>query len=188
LRELLKPLSQAIEPIEVFSRQFAELEKTAAKKVALKILLRPPGAISETEFLSKCSQCGECVKVCPAQCIKIDETGEKGAGRPYIDADAMPCVVCDGLLCMPACPTGALVPTLLSDINMGLAVWNEQSCLRSQKEQCTICVDQCPLGKAAIDLHEGKIRVIESGCIGCGVCQHYCPTEPRSIVVVAAGK
>jgi len=186
LRELLKPLSQAVEPIEAFSRQFSELEKVNAKKVPLKILLRPPGALPEQKFLDACSRCGECVKVCPAQCIKIDATGGLGAGRPYIDAEAMPCVVCDGLVCMPACPTGALVPTLLNGIDMGLAVWNEKACLRTQGEQCTICVDQCPLGATAIDLHERKIRVIESGCIGCGVCQHYCPTEPRSIVVVNA--
>lgn len=185
LRELLKPVANAIEPIETFSRHFANLQERTSRKPALKILLRPPGALPEQKFLETCKRCGDCAKVCPAQCIKIDATGVKGNGAPYIDVETMPCVVCDGLLCMGACPTGALVPTLLNDIDMGLAVWNERTCLRTAAgEQCTICVDQCPLGATAIQLLAGKIHVLIDGCIGCGVCQHYCPTEPRSIVVV----
>ena len=27
------------------------------------------------------------------------------------------------------------------------------------------------------------IEVHEEGCVGCGVCEMYCPTEPRAIVV-----
>ena len=28
-------------------------------------LIRPPGALAEDKFLSKCIRCGECLKVCP---------------------------------------------------------------------------------------------------------------------------
>jgi NAD-dependent dihydropyrimidine dehydrogenase PreA subunit len=56
--------------------------------------------------------------------------------------------------------------------------------VRSKGEQCTICVDQCPLGATAIELREGKIDVHPLGCIGCGVCQYYCPTNPKSITVI----
>jgi NAD-dependent dihydropyrimidine dehydrogenase PreA subunit len=27
--------------------------------------------------------------------------------------------------------------------------------------------------------------VIEDGCVGCGVCQDQCPTEPKSIIVLS---
>jgi len=66
---------------------------------------------------------------------------------------------------------------------MGTAVWKESTCLRTRGEPCTICIDQCPVGSVAIELREGKVHVIEDGCIGCGVCEHYCPTTPKSIVV-----
>src|SRR5262249_32665814 len=85
---------------------------------------------------------------------------------------------------MHVCPTGALVPTPLADIDMGTAKWREITCVRSHGEDCTICVDRCPLGSAAIELLDGKIYVIEGGCIGCGVCEHACPTTPKSIVVI----
>lgn len=146
--------------------------------------LRPPGALDEAGLAGTCTKSGECVKVCPAECIAIDETGRLGGGLPYINVNAMPCVVCDGLYCMHACPTGALIPTPLADIDMGTAVWNESICQRSKEQDCTICVNDCPIGSVAIELIDGKVWVHETGCIGCGVCQNHCPTTPKSIVVI----
>lgn len=150
-------------------------------------LLRPPGALAESEFTSRCTCSGECVRSCPVRCIRIDPTESIGGGKPFIDVDTMPCVVCDGLYCMQACPSGALTPTPMERIDMGTAVWREQTCLRSHGQNCTICVDKCPIGEIAIELNAGKIQVKEDGCIGCGACQHDCPTAPKSIVVQPSG-
>jgi len=150
----------------------------------LAIPIRPPGALPERQFRETCSRCGECVKVCPVQCIKIDSTGVKGAGAPYINIDSAACVLCDGLLCMNKCPSGALVPTPIGEIDMGTAVWHEKTCLRTTGESCTICIDDCPIGEMAIVLDAaGKVKVIDDGCTGCGVCQNRCPTNPKSITV-----
>jgi ferredoxin-type protein NapG len=141
--------------------------------------------LAEQAFRDTCSRCGECVRVCPAQCIKLDPTGIRAQGAPYIDADEMPCVVCDGLQCMHTCPTGALVPTILPEIDMGTALWHADTCLRTARgEDCTICVEKCPVGAFAIEVVENQIVVKEKGCIGCGVCQYECPTNPKSIVVI----
>ena len=67
---------------------------------------------------------------------------------------------------------------------MGTAVWRSSSCLRSTGDSCTICIDKCPLGSAAIELKSGRVAVKPLGCIGCGVCQQECPTSPKSIVVI----
>jgi ferredoxin-type protein NapG len=190
LRELLKPLGKAIEPLHEVARHFQELEapshepKPASSSACQPAnWLRPPGALEGKNFTDVCSRCGECVKVCPAQCIKIDATGATAGGAPYIEPDVMPCVMCTGLLCMHTCPTGALRPIPIQDIDMGTARWREETCVRTIGEDCTICLDQCPMGSAALVLNGNRVEVKVAGCTGCGVCQHYCPTNPKSIVV-----
>ena len=149
-------------------------------------ILRPPGALPEDDFVSQCCRCGECVRVCPVKCITIDPGGAH-AGAPYIEIDAMPCVLCDGLLCMTKCPTGAILPTPREQIKMGLAAWDADACLRSRDQDCTLCVDRCPVGPAAIELDGGEVIVKAEGCTGCGVCEYECPTSPKAIAVAPAG-
>lgn len=177
LGELLRPLATAAAPLEKMAHHFAKLEQSARPNV----WLRPPGALAEKLFRQTCQHSGECIKACPAQCIKLGTTGH---GAPYIDANTAACVVCDGLYCMAACPSGAIEPTSITDIDMGTAVWKENTCLRTNGESCTICVDHCPLGSAAIEIKNGQVAVNPLGCIGCGVCQRDCPTEPKSILVI----
>ncbi len=203
LRELFKPLGKVAAPLERVLDQIHAMDAEVATAAAhaakrppaaaadpspLGPVLRPPGALDERAFRDACSRCGECVRVCPVQAIKIDPAGLRGNGVPYVDADASACVLCDGLPCMHACPSGALVPTPVGHVDMGTAAWHEPTCLRTAGEPCTICVDACPIGEVAIVLDTtadpaGKVRVIDDGCTGCGVCQNRCPTSPKSITV-----
>ena len=198
LQELFKPLAKAAEPLEQVFRQIGAMDDEAAAVAAhqaaarpappatpLGPVLRPPGALPEQQFRDTCSRCGECVRVCPAECIRIDQSGLRGNGAPFIDVDSAACVMCDGLLCMHNCPTGALVPTPLADVDMGTAVWNPQLCVRTNGsgQSCTACVDACPVGEVAIQFVANAVKVLPDGCTGCGMCQNRCPTVPKSIVV-----
>lgn len=188
LAEMLKPLDAAIRPLEQVAHEVAKLEELHSppprRNVVDRPWQRPPGAVPELEFRCRCTRCGDCVNACPVSAIRIDHSGDEGAGYPYIDLEHQACVLCDGQPCMPACPTGALQITPLSQIDMGTANWFDQTCRRTQGEDCTICVDDCPVGTAAIELLDGIVHVHEEGCTGCGVCQNHCPTEPRSIIVI----
>ena len=148
-------------------------------------ILRPPGALAEGEFETTCLRCGKCVEVCPANAIKIDAGGVVAGGMPYIVPTSRPCVVCDELACMKHCPSGALKLVDKLRIRMGTAKVNQASCLRAHGEDCRLCVDACPVAAQAIyvSTETGKVRVKKSGCLGCGLCENVCPTEPRSIVV-----
>lgn len=149
-------------------------------------IFRPPGALSEPEFLDKCLRCGNCVKNCPANAILPFQSQDTILrNTPHIDPEEQPCVICDSLACMNVCPSGALQLVFAEDIRIGLAVFNADTCLRSQSVDCTYCVDTCPIGEDAIEFStDGLVEVLDTGCTGCGVCQYACPTDPKSIVIM----
>lgn len=76
-----------------------------------RVRMRPPGALEESDFLSSCIKCGQCVQVCPVSAIKLDDIDHGfGVGIPYIDSRTQACdFSCDAVQCILACPTGALV-------------------------------------------------------------------------------
>lgn len=171
--------SRVVRPLANYLEKHIPIGETSA-------VLRPPGAIAESQFSDTCQRCGECVKVCPADAIfPLDGLHGDKAGTPVIDPDLAACVVCVGLQCTTVCPSGALLPLLNpSDIRMGLAEVYEPICVRTDGEECTICVDRCPLGTQAIRFDDaGAPSVLSPGCVGCGVCQLYCPTDPKAIVI-----
>lgn len=58
-------------------------------------ILRPPGAITEKDFLQKCIRCNKCVQICPHDSIKIAKIGcGFKIGSPVIYPREVPCYVC----------------------------------------------------------------------------------------------
>ena len=191
LAELLRPLAKSVEPFQRVAEQIgnleqeiARLEPVPARRTPEEHWLRPPGSLPEQQFREQCSRCGECVRVCPSHAIKLDYASVKGEGVPYIEPAESPCVMCAPLACMNHCPSGALQQVMAEYIDMGVAVWHEHTCLRlAGADECTICVDVCPVGARAIQVDtDGRIAV-KDGCTGCGTCEHHCPTAPKSITV-----
>lgn len=210
LAELLKPLDRTVRPLESLAHQLGKMQdpppprpvapppvvRPAQNLVAHgsiedgdddqdECFIRPPGARPEIEFTSICSRCSNCVHACPVSAIQLDHSGAKGAGAPYIDPEASACVMCEGLACMNQCPSSALQIVPREQIDIGLAVWHESTCIRhTAGDQCSMCVDHCPVGPLAIRVDDNSIVVDGNHCTGCGSCQNNCPTQPRSIRVV----
>lgn len=56
----------------------------------------------------KCTACGQCVKICPVDCIKLDAIGKaKNAMILQYEIDYQKCLFCD--LCCEVCPTECIV-------------------------------------------------------------------------------
>jgi ferredoxin-type protein NapG len=179
---------------------------------ASKLLLRPPGAIDEKDFLATCIKCGLCVENCPYDTLMLAKPGDnKPVGTPYFVARDIPCYMCPDIPCVPVCPTNALDEALVStngklDIDkarMGLAVVDRENCIAFWGIQCDACYRACPLMDEAITLeyarnertgkHSFLTPVVHSdACTGCGLCERACVTEKASIFVlpheVAQGK
>ncbi|CCQ73148.1 4Fe-4S dicluster domain-containing protein [Magnetospira sp. QH-2] len=96
--------------------------------------LRPPGALSEKEFLASCIKCGQCVQVCPVEAVVLGDIFDGfGIGAPYVPARDQACdFSCDAVQCVLACPTGALSHDIdkKEQVRMGLAeLTRPDSCL-----------------------------------------------------------
>lgn len=144
---------------------------------------RPPGALSEQAFLDACSRCGKCVQACPEKVIHVAREGDgPQPGTPVLRPNHGACTMCGD--CMAVCPTGALKPTPVGEIRIGIAVIEPDTCLGYLGKACTACHDACPLEPNAIDF-DGTVPKVDSRiCTGCGLCVHACPTKPPSIVVL----
>lgn len=149
--------------------------------------LRPPGALNEKHFLAACIKCGQCVQVCPVEAIKLgDLVDGLGVGVPHIEPRKQACdFSCDGLQCVLACPTGALIHEISfeSQVDMGVAqVINPSTCLAVQGKGFK--------GLARGGDFEGKLRYAEIDRWNpikladhpydlelCDLCVRQCPIE-----------
>jgi ferredoxin-type protein NapG len=176
--------------VGLYSRQSISLPAEA---------LRPPGALTEREFLGACIRCGLCVRDCPYDTLDLARLGDTvTTGTPYFNARNVPCEMCDDIPCVKACPTGALDHSLenIDDSRMGLAVLiDEETCLNLQGLRCDVCYNTCPIIDKAITLERvsnvrtGKhaifIPTVHSDhCTGCGKCEHACVLEEAAIKVL----
>jgi ferredoxin-type protein NapG len=162
-------------------------------------LLRPPGALSETEFLGACLRCGLCVRDCPYNTLRLAKLADPIAtGTPFFKAREVPCEMCDDIPCIKACPSGALDPALteIDQARMGLAVLiDQETCLNFLGLRCDVCYRVCPLIDEAITLtlqrnartgtHAMFLPIVHSDrCTGCGKCEQACVLDEAAIKVL----
>jgi ferredoxin-type protein NapH len=145
--------------------------------------LRPPGSREEDDFLSRCSRCGRCIKVCPSQCIQ-PMPFTNGAGlfwTPHIIPRQARCELCQQ--CQQVCPTGAIERIPIPQVLMGRAVIDHNQCLGwAHGKLCLVCKEQCP--QHAIDSDaQNRPSVQKKKCVGCGGCENACPVDPAAIKV-----
>jgi len=154
-------------------------------------LIRPPGAIPETEFLRTCIRCGECMKSCLTNTLQpcLWESGFSGLWTPRMDPRLAPCDQnCN--VCGKVCPTQAIRSLSLEEkthAKVGTAVLRKEMCLVwAQNKICLICDEICPYNAIVFRPVEGYRRpvVIASKCNGCGYCEQRCPVKGESAIVV----
>ena len=160
-------------------------------------LLKPPGAVSDEDFIARCISCGKCILACPHGAL-LTATAVHGrrAGTPYIDARRKACQLCEEFPCIEACPTGALRDISdKSEVKMGTAVIDEVLCVvYNNGNRCEVCYRVCPLIDEAIvtefrsrpgdDTHMIFAPVInEDVCVGCGICVERCVISEPDIAI-----
>ena len=177
-------------------------------------LLRPPGALDEEYFLSRCSRCGECMKVCPNDALHpaLTEAGLEGLWTPVM----VPRIgYCESscVLCSQVCPTGAIWEITVKEkgwavgkagdvkpISLGTAFLDRGRCLPwAMATPCIVCEEWCPTSPKAIYLQtadvtdaEGHAKQVKQPfvdphqCVGCGACEYACPVQDSAAIYVTS--
>ena len=176
----------------------------AYRKKSAPSLIRPPGALPEDEFLTRCTRCGECMRVCIANGLQPSflEGGLPALWSPVLVPRLGYCEY-NCTLCGQVCPTGAVKRLKAHDkhkIKIGLAEFDRNHCLPWKGDSdCIVCEEHCPTPEKAIKLREEKVvtmtgevktfkrpYVDEKLCVGCGICENKCPLTDRAGVRVTS--
>ncbi len=146
-------------------------------------LPRPPGSLSEPEFLARCQRCMRCVDACQPGALSIGHLtdGIANIGTPVLIIDK--CIQC--MDCARVCPSGAIAKISKKEVRMGVAIINEKTCLTYRKKRrCKTCVDACRDFKA-ITLKDKRYPVVNAEkCTGCGACVRRCPERQKGAIVL----
>ena len=165
--------------------------------------IRPPGAVEEDKFLDLCLRCQQCTGVCSTtgKCLQpaVSEAGIEGLWTPVAKMREGYCEYnCN--LCGQVCPSGAIKPLEIAEkqkLVMGTAFFDGNRCIPYyREEECLVCEEHCPTPDKAIKFKEKLVEkdgettllkvpyVIESLCIGCGICENKCPIDGRAGIFV----
>jgi len=177
-------------------------------------LLRPPGAVDEEFFLSRCIRCGECMKVCPNNALQpaLSEAGLEGLWTPVLVPRLGYCET-SCVRCSQVCPTGAIWDTTAKEkgwsvdissaakpVRLGTAFYDRGPLpALAMATDCIVCEEWCPTSPKAVYLRPaevidatGNVKQVKqpyldpSRCVGCGACEHACPVQDRPAVYVTS--
>ena len=181
-RETLKGVAVLAVADKLTDGGFADVSLPGVPERGTPVL--PPGAGDREAFYRKCVSCQLCIANCPGKCL-VQSTDLKTFGQPVMDFRRGYCLgTC--VKCGEICPELAirkLQTVQRPNVHAGEAVWKKDLCIRTTEgDQCTACVRKCPV--QAIHLVQGFPVVDRQKCIGCGACEHVCPSRPMPAIYV----
>jgi polyferredoxin len=129
-------------------------------------LVRPPGSLTEADFLTRCIKCGQCMRICPTNVIQPAglEFGLEALWTPTLNfrigssGCQYKCIACSHI-----CPTAAIRPITLAE-RIGQGSFHQQGPLK--------------IGTAFVDRGRCLPWAMDRPCI---VCQENCPVSPKAI-------
>jgi len=137
--------------------------------------IRPPWSMNEEHFIKHCTECSDCIAVCPESILV-----NNGDGYPYVDFQQGECTFCEA--CADSCQSGALDKHLKP---WGLVLNVNNDCLAKNSIVCSVCAEQCEARAIIFKPVLGNVpqmNINRDLCNGCGACIKNCPTASISLL------
>ncbi|MCK5818248.1 MAG: ferredoxin-type protein NapF [Psychromonas sp.] len=128
-----------------------------------------PWIKSVEQFLTECTQCGDCQSACPE---KIIIRGD--GGFPAINFDLGECNFCG------ECANSCSLPLFntISSIPWTIKAVIADDCLANKSVYCRSCAESCEPLALSFKIGISAVPKIDlSLCNGCGACVATCPTK-----------
>lgn len=140
-------------------------------RISAKKAIRPPWAINEDDFIEICNRCGECVKQCPRNVIRIED-----GGFPAMNFTHAGCDFCE--VCVAVCKPEALKLNDFAGFNLTAEISSE--CFSERGVICRSCGEVCESRAIRFQQVVGGITHVlmdTEHCNGCGECVGICPAH-----------
>lgn len=147
-----------------------------------RVMIVPPGAISQAHINAHCVGCQLCIQACPNGLLTMS-TDVSTLMQPRLDYINGYCPT-ECTECSNVCPAGVFKPldvALKSSWKVGTAVVDLDACLSANgTDYCGNCERHCPAGAITMipttEDAEDTMPVVDPNlCIGCGACEYHCP-------------
>ncbi len=152
-------------------RELSRRNLIRGRFVQAPVMHRPPYAIPESDFRSRCTRCKDCETACPTGII-----GRDSAGFPKLRFGEANCTFCGD--CAEACKAGSLNPDAARPWSVRARIDN--TCLSINAVTCRTCEESCEAGAIRFRLMTGgrALALVDtSRCNGCGACAVVCPSK-----------
>lgn len=145
--------------------------------------IRPPWAVEESHFLTLCTRCDDCIRLCPEKIV-----ARGSGGYPEVRFQRGECTFCGD--CLAACKDKALQQTSPEQAPWDLIAVIGAGCLPYKGVVCHSCREACEPQAIRLRLAPMGVGMPEIGenCTGCGACVKVCPAGSIDIVKPAPEK
>lgn len=137
--------------------------------------IRPPWSVNESDFITACNRCGDCIQACETQILIKGE-----GGFPEVSFAKNECTFCQK--CVDVCKQPVFRP-------LTQEAWSHKveilaHCLTQKRVACRSCGDSCESRAIRFKPTLGGIAQIVlniDDCNGCGACILSCPVDAIKI-------